>query len=399
MNFKIVTTVICFCCFSSISAAELIDSVVLTNEARRFVGISLNSGKILKTNDFIKKADTEVDFSSLSVKYGYRFPRHSRFDRLFGMPYLGLGVNVALLGEHDRLGVPFTVFLFQGAKLFGITERLWVNYEWNLGLSFNWKCYDPFVNPDNIAIGSPANVYVGFMPHLHWVASENFDLKLGFGMEHFSNGAMRYPNRGLNLWAPFVEANYVFGKAKSLKQPLNLHPKTERRLRVDYDLIFTLSSRQVEFSTKGTQLPSSYVDHDFRVLGLSFAPLIVPNERIKYGISIDGVYDESSCATATREYNPADGGYHDRVVLGRFADRWSLGTSIKGKIAMPYYSIFANFGYNWFSGNDKDHRIYQIIGIELPFTPQLFGTFGIRSTHFSKASFFYWSLGYCFGGK
>lgn len=66
---------------------------------------------------------------------------------------------------------------------------------------------------------------------------------------------------------------------------------------------------------------------------------------------------------------------------------------------MPRISIFANFGYNLLHGNEYDYRFYQIMGVKAYLKENLFGTFGIRASRFSKAQYLYWSLGYSFDGK
>jgi hypothetical protein len=86
-------------------------------------------------------------------------------------------------------------------------------------------------------------------------------------------------------------------------------------------------------------------------------------------------------------------------IFAPLADRLSLGASLRGEMVMPGYSIFANLGWNLIHGNKKDQRLYQVIGIKLYLQDNFFGTFGIRATHFTKAQYLYWSLGYTINGR
>jgi hypothetical protein len=82
------------------------------------------------------------------------------------------------------------------------------------------------------------------------------------------------------------------------------------------------------------------------------------------------------------------------VIKGDMKERFGVGIGLKGEITLPYVSYFANLGYNVIHGNERDSRFYQILGVKADIVSNIFGTFGIRATRFSKAQFIYWSLGY-----
>lgn len=369
------------------------------SDIKSFIGVNLNNGFILPTNDFAKSDDISIEFASLSLKYGYQTLGNNWIDYSLGLPYLGVGVNGSYFICHDELGFPITLYLFQGATLFPITNKCSFNYEWNLGMSFNWKPYDPFDNPKNIALGSSSNIYIAFIPYLKWKISSKNDLKLGMDFSHFSNGAHKKPNKGLNLYSSFLEWDYILDDLPEHSQRKENLKKNKLDSHFDYDLLLTISSRQLEFDTTGTGLASKYVDKNFAVLGVTFSPMFVSSYRYKYGLSFDLFYDESAKAKAWRQYNPADGGTYDRIKLGPFFDRFLGGMSAKGELAMPYYSIFANLGYDFIQADQSISRFYQILGVRVNLQENLFGTFGIRSTRFSRAYCIYWSLGYTFNKK
>jgi hypothetical protein len=261
-------------------------------------------------------------------------------------------------------------------------------------MSMGWKYYDPFDNPENIALGSESNVHVGYNIYLKWNATRDLDVHFGVDLTHNSNGAQRLPNAGLNLGSVFVEAVYNFNRKRVAREydPLLVPPKYEKH--TASEILAIVSSRRVEFSTHGTGLPSKYVDYKFKVLGLSYAFLFAPNYRYRYGRGADMIYDESSGSRAWRELNPRDGQYYDRVKLGKPHERVSLGLSARGEIVLPGYTVFANMGYEVIRGNEKDPRFYQVMAVKIYLKENFFGTFGIRATRFSRAQFLFWSLGY-----
>jgi hypothetical protein len=363
------------------------------------LSLRVESGYVFPTNDFVRKEDIPK-YSSLSFKYALRPQRDQWEDIAYGMPYLGVGLYTATFYKKD-LGIPFSIFLFQGAT---ITEfvpgSITFHYEFNLGYSANWKAYDRFDNPNNIAVGSSENIHVGGGLYLKFLVNRKWDINIGLAVTHFSNGATKMPNKGLNLGTPYVELTYKFNDPDPEKTKVEgnlIPPQIEKR--IDHDFLLTFSSRQIYHSTVGTGLTSQFVDHKFKVWGFSYAPLVINNYKYKWGPSIELVYDESAGATAWREQHPEDLHFYDRIKLGKVEERFSLGISAKGEIVMPRFSFFANVGYDIFLGNESNSRFYQIVGVKVYLNDRIFGTFGIRATHFSKAQFIFWSGGYTLKGK
>ncbi|MDH6534797.1 hypothetical protein D0T51_08705 [Parabacteroides sp. 52] len=363
-----------------------------------FLSVNGAGGIVLPTNKYINEGCLPA-YASLSVKYGIYSSGDSWQDIAYGMPYYGVGVYSAQFFNKRALGNPISLYLFRGADLYTFNPRLSLKYELNLGMSFGWKAYDAFDNPDNIALGSSVNIHVGVNAYLKHRLSDKWDLHYGVGLSHFSNGAYQLPNKGLNMISPFVELVYNFhGNPiyNGNKKDLTIPPVEKR---IDYDFTFTSSSRQIRVDTVGTGLPSRLLDKNFKVFAFSYATMFVHSYKYKWGPSLDLTYDESSDIKAWRQFHPEDGVYYDRVKLGNFPKRFSVGISLKGEITYPYMSFFANLGYNLLHGNKYDYRLYQILGVKAYIKDNIFGTFGIRANRFSKAQYLYWSIGYTLKGK
>lgn len=374
------------------------DSSAVSRKSPRFVSLNAMPGIIIPTNDYVKKGCLPF-YGSMAFKYGTYSTGDSWEDIAYGMPYYGIGIYTAHFFNKKALGNPITLYLFQGGDFKTFSPTLSLKYEFNLGMSFNWKPFDKFDNPDNIALGSSSNIHVGVNSYLKKKLSPHWDLHFGLGLTHFSNGAHRLPNKGINMVAPFVELVYnihptsVNEPKKEALQP----PPLEKR--IDYDLMFTSSSRQIWHDTTGTGLPSRLVDKNFKVFGISYATMFVNSYKYKWGPSLELVYDESSNVQVWRQLHPDDGHYHDRVKLGKFHKRLSLGVSMKGEMTFSRVSFFANLGYNLLHGNDYDYRLYQIVGAKAYLKDNFFGTFGIRASRFSRAQYIYWSIGYTIKGR
>lgn len=361
-----------------------------------FLAVNTTDGFVFPTNKFVSGDYRIPHYTAFTIKYGITARGNSWQDYTYGMPTLGVGLYVANFYRDHDLGTPFSLFLFQGATLHQFNPKLTLNYEWNLGGSFNWKHYDAFSNPDNIALGSSVNVHVGGNLFVRWRMSKKFDLNAGLGFTHFSNGASALPNRGLNMANAFVELAYHFNREESTELQPTSYTAPVFRKHINHDLMFLVSSREATVDTVGTGLANKYTERKFKVLGLSYAYMLSNSYRYKWGPSIEATYDESSGITSWRELHPVTNKMHDRTKLGEMSDRISVGLSLKGEMSMPAYSVFANLGYDIIHGNKKDKRLYQILGVKVFLKDNLFGTFGIRATNFGSAQYLYWNLGYSF---
>lgn len=356
-----------------------------------FVSLKGEVGAALKTNDYLK-ATGETGYSALHARYGICPTNDSWQNKAFRMPYGGVGLSLTQT-EDDAFGHPFTLYLFQGGRVCRLFGPLSLHYECQLGYSGNWGHYDRFRQPDNITIGSSENVYVGGNLYLKANLSKHWDLNLGAGVCHFSNGASQMPNKGMNIAVPFVEIAYKFNEVQQVPDTAKASP--EKPNKIDHQIIATFSQRQKYYSTTGgTGLTTQYVNHSHRVYGLSYARLFVNSYKFRWGPSLDVIYDESANSKAVMEEDPNWGETYEHVHLASPKERLSVGLSLKAEAKMPFCTYFVNLGYDIIHSNEDDTRLYEVLGAKFDISDNIFGVFGIRATRFSKAQFFCWSLGY-----
>jgi hypothetical protein len=367
-----------------------------TTKRASFIEANTAFGQVFNTNTFVKAVP---HYHAFSLRYARASNGTSWEDFVYNMPFFGIGFYKPYFTNNPGLGDPFSIYMFRGSTLKQFTNRLGLIFEMNLGLSMNWKPYDPFDNPENFAVSTPSNVHVGMKFYFEYFLSRNLELKFGANLNHFSNGSSRKPNKGINMGALSVSLAYNFNppdKGSLLRNPPLLEPPSDIPFHIDHDVKFIISTRQTEFSTDGTNLPSPYVDASFMVLGLAYNPMFVTGYRYKWGPCIRVLYDESSNVRAWRELNPADGLWYDRVRISELSDRLSLGLGFSGEISMPIASVFATLGYSVYHKHHHDKAFYQVIGIKAYLQDNLFATFGISATQFTVAQFLYWSVGYTF---
>lgn len=369
-------------------------------------------GFVLPTNNLVK--GRSFDIPSLSWRYSEDWKVENFFAyalefhwtlkpddwraKAYRNPYFGIGLSGTNYFDV-RLGYPWTLYMIYGGRFVRITPWLTFNGELNLGYSTNWNHYDRFDNQDNVAVGWKNNIYVSLDLYLRFLLSKHWDAKVGFSFDHFSNGATRMPNRGINMLTPILTLGYRIHDTEEVLQNSTPFVKQRRKYRLDHEVWAMLSVKQIYYNGDNTQLTTQYVDYRHRVFALSYAALLTRSYKYKYGLSLDFLYDESVGAKADYILNSADNKYYEHVTLGEKKDRFMLGISLKGEIVLPYFSVYANMGYDVIHRDKNQPRFYQMMGVKIEPTGTYFATMGIRAAYFSKAQFITWGVGYTFRGK
>ena len=95
------------------------------------------------------------------------------------------------------------------AKHIGHGNRFSLNYFLWAGLTGNWNHYDPARNNFNTTLAGDFTAHIDAGLQLNYEISSHFEAGIGGAFTHFSNGAMKIPNFGINMLAPRVSITYI----------------------------------------------------------------------------------------------------------------------------------------------------------------------------------------------
>jgi hypothetical protein len=118
--------------------------------------------------------------------------------------------------------------------------------------------------------------------------------------------------------------------------------------------------------------------------------------RFKWGAGLDVLYDEGRGAFVYGDFSEKTKRYAEIVRLDDLSKRISVGLSLKGELAMPGYAVFAQLGYDVLHGGHDESRIYQIYGLKVYLTKNLFSSLIVNSTHVTHSRFLCINVGYTF---
>ena len=328
------------------------------------IAVDLMPGLILHTNDFLRGSNPEVRTmnhnTGFRLKYAFSAPEQSEEARIFRDAYQGIGI-----GYNDfnpQLGNPLSVFLLQGARIASLSNRLSINYEWNLGLAFGWHPYNEETNPDNKVIGSRVTAYIGLDFYLRWIMSRHVDLNLGVGVAHYSNGNTQYPNLGLNTAFLNLGASYYIGrKANHLLHRHEVAPPVSHD--ISYDLIVYGAWRQRGGYENGYPF---LLNGKTAVVGFNFNPMYRLNHWLKLGASLDGTYDRTANIYYDVDYIDPD--YNDQYHRPSTAKQMTLGMSARAEFTMPYFAINFGIGKNFLNTEGEFGGMYEVLALKINIT-------------------------------
>ena len=368
------------------------------------LGIEGRPGYIFRINPFLKGENMDGQpiklLYSTHLKYSFQFQPTSYVNKIYRGVYQGIGLSHYNFGNSVEIGNPIALYLFQGATIAQFSPRLSLNYEWNFGLSAGWKPYDKESNPNNGMIGSKLNAYMNANFYLKQRLSTKFDLIAGGTLTHFSNGNTRFPNAGLNAVDAKVGLVYnLNGNDRKLSSLLSHTPllinKFPKHISTDVVLFGSWRNKGLLFNDTPLASPDTY-----HVFGFNVNPMYNMNYNLRFGLSLDGVYD-SSANVYTEDYIVSAGGNNPGYTFYKpsIEKQLALGISARGEYVMPYFTVSLGIGTNVLHGGEDFKGLYQILALKIEVTRSSFIHIGYNLKDFKEPNYLMLGIGYRFGNR
>ena len=345
-----------------------------------YIETHATQGIVIPSNDFVRGDNREElpinNFSATDLRIGWQTTGDKAWHHVHNLPYYGIGIHNIVFSNEDEIGYPAALYFFFGAP-FARKGRSSFDYEFSFGLSHNWEPYNDVDNPFNVAIGSYRNAYIdGKIKYVRYLG-KRVSLDAGVRVTHFSNGAMKFPNAGINLFAPFVGLRYnVIVKEQTPREQLRrqqIEPKEE------FNIILASGKRSVKHT-------STINEHMVSLVNISFEYLKPAGSKFKYGLGVDLGLDQNRNLTI-------DG---DCVELASKKKQFFSAVSIIGQSRANRLAVQAGIGYELFNNNRLylSNDISQRLGLRFYVHKNAFAGIAIKAKGFNTADYIEWSIGY-----
>ncbi|MFV0376648.1 MAG: acyloxyacyl hydrolase [Mangrovibacterium sp.] len=378
------------------SATELLKSLFKPDTTKTelrnysFLSTRYHAGWVLETNDFLRgenqKGSPINSFQSLAFSYGVQTSGQKEWHHILNFPYYGVSFYNANFFNSKELGYPAALYGFLGMPL-KRWPRSAFGYELGFGMAYNWRPYDSDTNPFNLAIGSRKTVYIDASLVYSYNLTPRWQLKTGFGFTHFSNGAMKKPNAGINLVSPFVELNYSLrDKPMFVRQPQPAYPK-------HYEVALQLGAGVKEEMYKNPTNGDLRAVGSFTVVNFSAAWLKQVTWKNKWGAGFDLTYDNQGNLKVN---NNTPDGIPELMRSTYWPDHMKLGIYGTYEFCIDRLSIASHLGFYALRKHFDTEQplIYQKVGLKYHFKNDVYLGLLVRAYRLTVADVIEWNVGY-----
>ena len=348
-----------------------------------------HNGYVFPTNDFLRGTNIEATrinaFQTFSLKFSTQTTGDKLWQQLYKYPNWGIGVSVIDFHNPEEIGVPLAFYGFFNAP-FKRWQKVSFNYEMGFGATFNWKSFNPVNNKYNIAIGAGVSFQIDAGLNLHYNLTNRIELVSGFSLTHYSNGALKKPNFGINTIAPEVGLKYNFYDRPAFhKQEVPIFIKKNEWLFSAFG-----GAKNVIFDSVNIDIREKYEGVFFPVFGIS----TTYNRQISYmskiGAGMTFSYDGSvnaQIAVYNNELDPVDSPLSDKIQISIYPSYELVIDKLSVIIQPAFYIYRKNF-------KDQSPVFHQRIGIKYHISDNIFAGITLRDYSFHVSDFIEWTLAY-----
>jgi hypothetical protein len=301
---------------------------------------------------------------SIFISMGQETYGKSYWDQLYRYPDRGFGFNFYYLGNPETLGRASSIYYYFRIPILKKTKFSF-NYKLSGGLAY--------LEQENIAIGTHVNLFFNACLDTKISIGGKFELINAFGATHFSNGAIKMPNLGVNLFTYSIGLIYKLPNSWNENIIQELPPLTKRNI-----LSIAISAGIKEKRPNGNigyTVASTSLDYLYQ-LGL----------KHKIGSGLDIFYDKSLFELM----DP------DSSLSLRNKDIMRYGCHLSFEAQIYKIILGIQLGTYLYAKYDEDGKIYQRIALKYVLSKNLLLNISLKTSK-GVADFVEWGVDYRIG--
>jgi len=301
---------------------------------------------------------------AIELFYRHNFTGIKEWEKFYNYPHAGMALQ--WLGfNNDKMGQAWSVLPYMSFPL-----RKGKITEWHLrsalGLAYLSNGFNLDENRKNIAISSAFNASVQFNLQAHWRLFREVELMTALSFTHFSNGAFKEPNAGINIAGVQAGLNINLG----------------RQVRVNHSS-FPIIDKKIKWLGTVSGFPKSVQPVEgpkFMALTFSLNGLKRFSGKSSFGGTADFMYDASLSSRARQM------GTEIKVPV-------RMGMTLAYELHIGKITIPIQQGFYLINPLKKDGFVYQRIGIRYHFTQRFLAQCLLKS-HIATADYIEFGFGY-----
>ncbi len=331
------------------------------------IGLSLHSGFIIAHRPALVHLQKR-HITMLELSYLHSTDGSKHWHGIYNFPLYGLGYRYIDFGNSRELGKGHSLY---SQLLFPLFRKLGMKINWRFGVGIGYieKPFDTENNYKNLAIGSKLNGTVLTGVQFRFFTRKKLQLHGGIDFFHFSNGAFKLPNLGLNLPTVNIGLSYFQGKAMAKSYPPT--NKEDRKQELSAAVAIGFKERY----------PPAGKQYMINVINLQYH--FPAGQKGLLGTGTEMIVDESL----------KDRLEADSIYAGYMRSSTRVGIFGSCGLRLGKWDALLQPGVYLYSKLTEDGSIYNRLLLKYHFHPRFHAGIGLKS-HFAKADYFEWAIGY-----
>ena len=206
MPYKNITLLFFIFCFASMTAQT---NALATQKDYSFVGLGYAVGRTIPANFYFpetkEQQNINITFGKTNFKADVAWAKHLNY------PKTGFLLSYTDFGNTREVGQAISFMPFMDCTIFNRWTKS-MSLQTGLGGSYFNVLYDPVTNPTNLAISTHFSWSFRAFMYYRLFEKKDFNIKIGAGYIHNSNGHIRLPNSGLNSFLATLQSEFYIPK-------------------------------------------------------------------------------------------------------------------------------------------------------------------------------------------
>jgi hypothetical protein len=347
-------------------------------------------GWVLPTNQFVNGNNIRQEpisaYRAAFLQLSIQTKGKKLWEQLYNFPRYGFGLYKPVFPEAPYLGNPLAIY---GAMSFPLKRwgTMSFNFDMGFGLAFNWESY--MEDKYNLAMGASESIIFSTAFSLEKKFQNGLRFNLGTGFVHFSNGSLKVPNLGINIFTPRAGIGYDFSRPE---QPFRYQVVPEYRKNSEiYFSVFT-GWRNIMYYGSDVDSITQRKGVYYRCYGIAGAYNYQISYKSKFGIGLMTDYLGYVNSSITAENGKLVG--HPASL----SDGFEVSIYPSYELVMNKASLVLQPGFYIYRAKypERTPFNYQRIGIKYYITDEISLALNMRAHYWSIADFIEWTIGYSF---
>lgn len=314
---------ILFCLFFSLFCTSFAKYKPLNYPGKLGIEANFQVGKVLKHSSLFKPTIDGLSYVG-EVNIFKQTNGNKAWQKKLHYPEIGGGLVMLFHKNQNIIGNGFAAYAYWKYALVR-SKVVDFNLKMGLGIAYSTKKYDEIKNPLNNPLGSKINAYIQIRLGLDWKIAPQFKLVTAFVFSHYSDGAVKLPNLGINTPTGTIGLIYY-----PYKTPMQLNRDSFNKKPVLKNEIFAKA-------TIGFSDVTKFVDEKTRLVqstSIGYTRYINITNKMSFGTTLEFNFAEPFIYVNTLEVQNKklkkaatnlSINVSDEILIGRFAMHFEIG--------------------------------------------------------------------------